>query len=223
MPLNAETRAKFNEEAAQEFFFQTEGLPYGYHNFLYGWVDTAEDNWPPIIPQFGVGIVFSILEKVMPETTYIFFTEALNKRLGTENKNIAEITMLAAEQNMGIDDVMAMVERDGWEYTGEEPRDGLSYVCSAYVAALYKAAGLFGDMAIQATEFTPRDVYSLNFFDLDFERPEVCVTADPSLPYCQLLGKYTMTLPGYSTVEPYPNMNESCTINWPDYTRDDGC
>ena len=116
-----------------------------------------------------------------------------------------------------------MVELDGWEYTSEEPRDGLSYVCSAYVAAMYKAGGLFDAFDVQATEFTPRDIYSLNFFDLDFTRPEVCVTADPSLPYCQLLGKYTMTLPGYSTVDPYSHMNESCSVNWPDYTRDEGC
>jgi hypothetical protein len=39
---------------------------------------------------------------------------------------------------------MAMVEKDGWEYEGFY-HDGLSYVCSSYVAALWKAAGLFGD------------------------------------------------------------------------------
>jgi hypothetical protein len=75
---------------------------------------------------------------------------------------------------MGLDDVMGMVEQDGWEYTGQLPRDGLSYVCSAYVAAMYKAAGLFGDLEINATEFTPKDVYTLDFFDLEYERPEVC-------------------------------------------------
>ena len=69
---------------------------------------------------------------------------------------------------MSVQDVMAMPELDGWEYTSEEPRDGLSYVCSAYVAAMYKAAGLFDAMNIQATEFLPRDVYTLNFFDLDY-------------------------------------------------------
>jgi len=36
-----------------------------------------------------------------------------------------------------------MPEIDGWIYTGEEPRDGVSMVCSAYVAAMWKAAGLF--------------------------------------------------------------------------------
>jgi len=35
MPLNAAARAKFNETAAQEFFFSTEGNPYGYYNFLF--------------------------------------------------------------------------------------------------------------------------------------------------------------------------------------------
>lgn len=50
LPLNAEKQAQFDEKAANDFFFQTEGLPYGFHNFLYGWVDTANDNWPPILP-----------------------------------------------------------------------------------------------------------------------------------------------------------------------------
>ena len=132
---------------------------------------------------------------------------------------------MASERDMGIEDVMAMVEQDGWEYTGEEPRDGLSYVCSSYVISLYKAAGIFGDFAdqINATEFGPRDVTALKIFDKDIVLPEQCVAADPTLPYCQLLGNYRMTIPDYSTVEPYPHMNEACKINWPEYSRDDGC
>lgn len=50
---------------------------------------------------------------------------------------------------------MAVPEQDGWIYYGEEPRDGRSWVCSAYVTAMYKAAGLFGDMEINSTEFGP--------------------------------------------------------------------
>jgi len=80
---------------------------------------------------------------------------------------------------MDVDQVMAMVEEDSWTYN-----DGPSMVCSAYVAAMYKAAGLFDDLDIQATEFTPRDVYTLKFFDLEYERPAACVAADPDLPYC---------------------------------------
>jgi len=120
---------------------------------------------------------------------------------------------------MSVSEVMAMVEHDGWEYTGIEPRDGRSWVCSAYVAAMYKAAGLFGDMDINSTEFGPADVYELNFFDTEFELPQACKDADPTLPYCQLLGHYRMVLPHYSTVDPYPHMNEKCGRVWPDYVR----
>jgi len=110
-------------------------------------------------------------------------------------------------------------------YTGEEPRDGWSYVCSAYVTAQYKAAGLFGEFEVNATEFHPRDVYSLDFFNTAFERPQACVDADPNLPYCQLMGKYRIALPvgDYSTISPYSHMNEHCGLIWPDYTRPAGC
>lgn len=40
-----------------------------------------------------------------------------------------------------------MVEQDDWVYS-----DGPSMVCSSFVVGVYKAAGLFGDLSIQATE-----------------------------------------------------------------------
>jgi hypothetical protein len=65
---------------------------------------------------------------------------------------------------------MAIPEQDGWE--NQLPRDGVSYVCSAYVTALYKTAGLFGvELEINATEFSPKYVYQLDFFDRLFDRP----------------------------------------------------
>jgi len=42
-----------------------EGFPYGYHNFLFGWVDTPRDNFPSLLdPDFAV-VVFSLLEKII--------------------------------------------------------------------------------------------------------------------------------------------------------------
>lgn len=73
MPLSAEARAQFNETACIEFFNKTEGLPYGFHNFLFGWVDTPEDNLPPIMPPMMVPIVLSIFEDFDPVTADIFF------------------------------------------------------------------------------------------------------------------------------------------------------
>ena len=160
MPLSEEYRKKFNETAAQEFFFKTEGLPYGYHNFLYAWIDTPEDNYPLLLPQDLVTVVFSMLERITRNTTDIFYTEALNFHLFGEDKhyNISQIAAEGAKRGMNLTEIMAISEQDGWKYDGQY-HDGFAYVCSSYVAALWKAAGLFGDDEINATEWSPKDVY----------------------------------------------------------------
>lgn len=135
-PLSPEARSKFNETAAIEFFKQTEGLPYGYHNFLFGWIDTPNENWPPLLPKGFVPIVFSVLEKILPSTVDIFLTQALNKRIGTKGLKLPQLSVEASKVNKTIDDLMADIEVEGWIYEGLE-NDGRSYVCSAYVAALY--------------------------------------------------------------------------------------
>lgn len=221
--LSDETRAKFDEKKAQDFFNDTVGLPYGYHNFLYGWVDTANDNWPPLLAKDFVPVMFKLIEDIKPSLAYNFFTEALNKRLNVDGKNISEIAEIAAGQDMSVSEVMAMVEQDGWEYTGLKPRDGRNWVCSAYVTAFYKAAGVFGDMDINATEFATMDVYIMKLFDETTPLPDQCVAADPDLPYCQLRGKYRVELPYYNSIAPYEHMFEKCAINYPTYERDPGC
>jgi hypothetical protein len=47
-------------------------------------------------------------------------------------------------------------------------------VCSSFVIGVYKAGGLFDDLEINATEFTPKDVYTLNFFDSNYIKPKKC-------------------------------------------------
>jgi len=218
MPLREEIRAKFNEKAANDFFFQTENHPYGYHNFLFGWIDTPIDNFPPLLAPGILPILMSVLDKVAPASAESLYLQAINKRLGTSGLSMEPLMTKAAELGMNMDDVEAMVEVDGWQYN-----DGVSYVCSAYVAAMYKAAGLFDDMEINATEFTPRDVYTLDFFDVTYPRPEACVQADPEAPWCQILGKYRMTFPGYSSIKPYANMCERCPTIAPEYARPADC
>ena len=96
-------------------------------------------------------------------------------------------------------------------------------VCSAFVTAVWKHGGIFGDMEINATEFGPGDVYWLDIFEKNPTLPPQCTAADPGLPYCQLLGKYRIELPGFNSIEPYEHMNETCEVNWPTYSRDDKC
>ena len=115
-----------------------------------------------------------------------------------------------------------MVEVDGWKYTGQW-HDGESMVCSCFVAALWKAAGLFGDDYINAVEWSPKDVYQVDFFNGDYKKPQACVDADPNTPWCQLLGKYRMSFPGYNSLKPYAHMNHHCESVSPDFYRPDGC
>jgi len=75
---------KFNEKAANDWFFQTEGLPYGYHNFLFGWMDTVRDNLPADLPNELAPILFSMLDNIIPGTIYSFFIQAMNKRLNSD-------------------------------------------------------------------------------------------------------------------------------------------
>lgn len=97
---------------------------------------------------------------------------------------LSEISVVISQRNISFPQLFAQVEKEGWVYS-----DGVSYVCSAFVTAMYKAAGLFKNLEIQATEFTPKDVYTLKFFDSNYTKPKACQDADPDLPYCQIMGK----------------------------------
>lgn len=220
LPLRDDIRAKFNNTAAVEWFKKVEGQPYGYHNFIFGWIDTAKESFPELLDLDFLYVVFSIIEHIVPEAATSIMGEALNMRLGTKGLKLDEIANEAHSRNLTIGELFAIPEQDGWVYS-----DGLSYVCSAFVAGVYKAGGLFDDMEIQATEFTPRDVYQLNFFDRNYTVPDFCAQDDPSIPYCQVMGKYLMDIQddGYSTIDPYPNMFETCPSMPPKYERPLGC
>jgi|Transcript_37401 hypothetical protein len=62
LPLKPEVRAKFNETAVYDWFKTVEGMPYGFHNFLFGWIDTPNDNFPPILAPEVFEIGFRIAE-----------------------------------------------------------------------------------------------------------------------------------------------------------------
>ena len=220
LPLSEKSRQIWDNDKAVEFFKKNAGYPYGYHNLFFGWIDTARDNFPPPLTGELLMIGFAIADKLIPSTIDRVWNEALNMRLGTKGLNTAEVYAEAEKRGMTFSDLVTIPEQDKWIYS-----DGPSWVCDVWVMELYKAAGLFGNMTdeIQGTEFTNWDVYSLNFFAGDYERPQQCREADPNLPYCQILGKYRMTLPGYNTVQPYPKMREHCPGLPVNYDKTPGC
>ena len=218
LPLKPEIAKKFNQTAAYEWFKSVEGYPYGYHNFLFGHIDTEADSYPAVLHPEAFPAVFSILQRLVPSTGTVF-NEAINFRLNTTNLTIPEMAEVIAERNLTWGKVFAMPERDYWRYS-----DGPSMVCSSFVVGLWKAAGLFDDMEIHATEFTPRDAYSLTFIDPNPVLPQECKDNDPTATFCQLMGEYKMEFPQLSTVDPYPFMNERCPSRVDnDYYRPPGC
>lgn len=54
---------------------------------------------------------------------------------------MSELAVIMAKRNMTMGDLMAMPEVDEWQYS-----DGASYVCSSFVAAIYRAGGLLIDI-----------------------------------------------------------------------------
>ena len=70
-----------------------------------------------------------------------------------------------------------------------------------------------------------KDAYSLNFFENNMTRLPVWCNKDDSvkLPFCQIKGRYRMELPGYTTMQPYPHMNERCPSLPPNYNRPRNC
>jgi hypothetical protein len=228
VPLTAQARAIFNETAAQQKFYELEGIPYGYHNFLFGWIDTPSDNYPCMPPDYeyclssqAVHIASGLVDRLSKAIADKMYNQALthrvNKPWGTFNTT-AQIYQYAYQQlNLTFEELVILPEQDSWVYS-----DGPSMVCDVFVCSMWKAAGLFGDVAddIQCTELTPRDVYSMNVLDTNpANRPQICQQTDPQLPFCQLGGKYQLQLPGFGTVQPYANMNQNCPGTPPIYAR----
>ena len=113
----------------------------------------------------------------------------------------------------------AMPEDDAWRYGGN-----VSFVCSAFAAALYKAALGAALPPFAATEQTPIDNVRMAAFDGAYFTDANCpggafMPTAGNGTVCQLLGPVRMPLDGYNTIPLYAGMNAACGSQWPDYVR----
>jgi hypothetical protein len=122
-PLSAASRAKFNETAAIAAFKQLEGLDYGYHNMLWSWIDTIKDNYPCVAPTYTqclqwehVEMLFNWMDRFVPPVGDLLWDEAMNIRVGTVGKRIADVWMAASQKGIDAKTVPMIVEQDSWNY-----------------------------------------------------------------------------------------------------------
>ncbi|GMH01666.1 hypothetical protein Nepgr_003505 [Nepenthes gracilis] len=217
LPLHPDLRTKFNSTAAWEYARSMTGKPYGYHNMIFSWIDTIDDNYPPPLDAHLVVSVMSMWTRIQPAYAANMWNEALNKRLGTEGLDLHEILVETENRGIAFDQLLTIPEQDEWVYS-----DGKSTTCVAFILEMYKEAGIFNPLSssIQVTEFTIRDAYMLKIFEDNATRlPNWCNTEDGLLPFCQILGEYRLELPHYNTIELYANMNENCPSLPPTYER----
>lgn len=218
LPLKEEIRSKLDTTKAVDWFVNvTEGLNYGYHNFLLSWFDTKK-NLPVYIDLEVLLPLLGIFARISETTFNLILGEALNQRTNTKGLKLNEVLAVAGTQGLSFEDLLGMPELESFRYS-----DGQNYVCSCFVIGFYKAGGLFEDLEIQAQEFTPKDVYQLNFFETKPTRPEICKEYDPEYPFCQIMGKYNVEFRGVGTIGIYNKMNERCESQAPGFVRNEGC
>jgi hypothetical protein len=219
-PLNAATRALFNESAAIDFFRTVEGVNYGYYNMFWGWVDTLYDNYPCVPSDYSsvcltweaIEPLFATIDRHIPQISSMMWNPAFNKRIGTTDLNTAQIYQTAMEVNQIPSRVIpTIVEQDEWRYNTtryEQPYTAPSLVCCVFVCNVWKAAGVFQGMDVNCAEQTNIDDYSLQIFEDQYE---------------QILGEWTLNLAHYNSKVPFPHMAETCPTHGPDYIQTPSC
>jgi len=246
LPLSPENAQKFNASAAREKFTKDfEGFDYGYKNMLWSWIDITEKNFPCLpeessvqgclsweLVEFGV----SMLEDFVPDLAELMFVPGLARRADVpQGASWAEVLRAAYTKFDGhVSELPTAPEQDSWVYNTTRngtKTTGPARMCDALVCSLWKAGGLFGDLAdkVQCTEFTNWDAWGLTLFDKDpaSKRPDVCKVADPDNELCQLSGKWSLKLrtPMYWFNERplVAHMAERCPSMAPHYERPADC
>mmetsp|Transcript_60153 Transcript_60153/g.141596 ORF Transcript_60153/g.141596 Transcript_60153/m.141596 type:complete len:550 (+) Transcript_60153:53-1702(+) len=226
IPLRAEIRARFNSTAALSEFAKVKGLLYGYHNLLFGWIDTPDSNFPSPLTSELLGVALSIADPLMRKASSLpsLWNGALRQRLkmeGGEEMSTAQLIAEGEKRGMTFGELMSVPEQDSWVYPGVRAKDGSwlyppgpAMVCNVFVCRMWKAGGILPP-GVNCGEFTPFDNYELAIFDTKTHLTPGCVDGDDIS--CQILGQYKISLPRANQIKPFPGMREHCPGTAPDY------
>lgn len=231
LPLSPKFAAMFDESAFWNWFKQVEGLDYGYANFLY----TVLDTWPmrnlpePVEGQLldiGLNLLERVLHNSSDTSVYRMIIQGINKRLNTACLDMHCVNEACDNLGKTVGEVTAIPELDRWNYPSSDGRVGPAMVCSVFAMRAYKAG--FGSKIpdIEGNEQTPKDNYMMNIFDgnhfnkincplgLMSAAPAPWAPSSTGGSYCQIVGDFELSLPGYNSIPLYTQMNDYCPSQW---------
>lgn len=113
------------------------------------------------------------LEFLFPKVTKAIVYDALNQRLGKEGLFYDGIWEELYRRDMTLEDLIKIPENDKWKYNTPS---GLKsqLTCSSFATKMLQMGGVIPLTDIQATEFTPKDLYELNIYDTN-RFPPICL------------------------------------------------
>lgn len=196
----------FNENTKKivTWFETVEGLDYGYHNFLFGWIDNHNNlptNYNNLITYHHIMLLFAHIEPYLDfinkHITFVpdIYIEGLNKRLNTQNLKIIDIFNEMYRRNLTFIDLISIPEDDNWEYS-----NGKNMVCDVFLCNAYRIAGLFDNISVNCSEFTPFDFYELDWWNTSTD---------------YIMGNYNIRVPKLGTIKPFNNMRNNCSTDAP--------
>jgi len=133
LPLSDQSRGVFNASAALDEMTRLEGLEYGFTNFFFGWIDTAEANLPHPLSVDLLMVGFALLEPLVrstrsTDTILRMWKPALSKRLALpefNNRTTPELYKEAQMQGLSFSQLMSMPEQGTWVYPSVPDSTGI--------------------------------------------------------------------------------------------------
>lgn len=201
-------------------------MNYGFEAMLWPWLDTPKSNFPCLPPDFSsnclqwelLEFIIAKVDRLVPDIGDLMWNAGFAQRLqipfdGTLRTSDYYYQGMQ-KLNKTSNDLLQMVELDTYMYATTQngvPTQGRAMVCCVLVCSTWKAAGVFGALAddINCAEQTNYDDYALQIHS--------------AAGYRQIVGTYSLTLPGFRTKEPYAHMAETCGALPPTYERAAGC
>ncbi|KAL0489021.1 kelch-like protein [Acrasis kona] len=210
-PLKPKLQSLFDSKKALSFFEVYQGQSYGYENIAYAWIDTIDKNYPTPMTFNILSSALSMFEKMSPSWIDLLFVRGAVLRLSRYyNRNVECNTMECLFVHMDavnttLAQLVTLPELDSFRYP---PKDRRPMVCSVFAMNMLRHGGVLDDVDFNASEFTPKDIYQLDIWDTESERPKQCQV--DNFKYCQILGKWYWPVPMFSTIKPYNYMNQRC-------------